>query len=179
MTSGDFLFAVVGGIVGFSSKTTIDFLLSTSKDGFKDYKQLLAELLKNIETLSDQINKDIFSIYTGKHEEPARRHSILKLDNNLKHLGVQVNRVKNIISTRIKIDSNFGSELMEFRRDATRDIHNVGKDGSDAIDKLLDIHRRYMDFCDICLAIKSDLALYQLPDHFKHTSKKRWGARVS
>lgn len=157
---------LAGTIIGYLAKTIIDFVISANKDGFKDYKAFLLELMKGIESTAEQLNKDVFLFYTT--EQPnltARRNQILKIENEFKYLGIQINKLKITIASQTDVKENFASELLEFRSKSTIDIHNAALPGFDSIGKVQETHSRYIGLRTKLLAIKTEIALYQGSTH--------------
>lgn len=177
-------FGLLGGIVGFFSKAALDFYVATKKDGFRDHKNLISELLKSIETLTDQVDKEIFEAYTKRSATPAERsHRVAKIENSLKNLGVQVNRLNQYISQNTAIKSCFNNEVMEFRKEATLEIHDAEIDGFDTVGTLSKIHTKLISLNGALSQTKMNLAIYQLPEHIAYACRdhkflnflsKRW-----
>lgn len=171
---------LVGSILGFLGKTVIDFFVSANKDEFKDYKSFLSESIKGVEATADQINKDIFSFYTSAGLSGSERHAkILRIESDLKFLGVQVNALRVIIDSDTALPSNFENEVMEFRKTSTLDIHLAFEEKFDAIAKLQAVHVRFINIKKKLLTLKVAIATYKASGHLSNRYRRWWATLIT
>ena len=156
----------VGAVLGFFAKTVIDFFVSTAKDEFKDLKGILTETVKSIETTADELNKSLHEFYTKKPASADEMHySICRIISSFKHLGTQISIINKILSENTKITEKFDTELIDFRRESTIDIHKAFDDDFKRLEKLQNIGSRYVAVKSRALRIKTSVSLYRLATH--------------
>lgn len=173
MIENKLLVGFVGAVIGFFVKTLIDFYISSNKDALKDLKQNLFESFKVVDSISDQLGKDLFELYSSSSfEDKIKDFKILRINNDFKHLGVCVNGINRALMENSGCSNRFEHELLQFRSAATRDIHNSGNADFDSFEKIREIHSAYIRLKNKIFAIKCEISIYQISDHTAFNFKK-------